>query len=168
MNKKLCGGWWALPLIIAAVIFITGCTTTVGPVPVDDKPIANVEQMCESEPFKDSCYKYLAGYNNDITVCDKIQDENKKNECKTSFQGGQLMFREHSIGFVVGLSCSNDFKEFNQRCQNKCIEKNLQYKDPTTALQQKTASSVNGRFSCDQVGKESKMKIEKYAACYCF
>ena len=157
-----------LILVFLSSIIISGCTTTVGPLPVDDKPIANIEQECESAINLEKCYNYLAGYNNDVAVCDKIQDENIKNECKASFQGGQLMFREHSVGFVLGLSCSNDFKDFNQKCQNKCTEKNLQYKDPTIALQQKTASSVNGRFSCNQVGTESKMKVEKYAACYCY
>ena len=147
-----------LSLFTVLVVFIAGCTTDVE---ISDNQkdaqitpdVMDVDKLCGNF---DPCYEGIAGYNQDISLCDKIIEEDRRTGCHNSLNSGVFMFREYK----KGESSSINTRPFNEKCENTCKLNNMEFKKGLYSV--KDLQSI---FRYAEIGEDGNIA---YSACFCY
>jgi len=121
-------------------------------------PDITLESICIDDST--GCYKSVALYDNNISLCERVSDAQEKNVCISTIETGKRIYRE----YTTSNSISFDSHSFVNQCNQTCIHKKMQYRtDTRKSLDDPVLpASVDGQF----ISKNNKST--SLMSCYCY
>lgn len=115
-------------MLVLSILIMSGCGTDSVSVTTksDNLPTINANELCEEgDSMANTCFEAVAQYNGDATLCDKIDDASRAQNCKNEIAQGKLSLRKYEV-LTAGLNIDTNI--FIADCKTTCASEGMKYR----------------------------------------